>query len=455
MTKKNFILLFFCVSAVMLHAEISIHGTDYLVTKAAEESEVDSVMVVKSLENVNLVYMVDEGGEPSKFSWYQFDLNGGVELLKQEAEAVTETEVTISKEAHSMGYAVLNDKNEVKMTVWIFLYSDYKPSNCLVTFDSDSKDWCYIVNVFFHKDVKAMEYVNPGDAEPKFTLKQQYYLSYDSTYYESQSYITEEIGYFVDDDYNYVLPAPLDSTKFTFKGTRFSMAFDDTVKVVSEATYMPYAVETHMLSSVRIREDATNERDRGEPREAQESVTRLKGSAPLNVEVLNYSSPAAFFYDWTLSSDNQYKSVIAKIKDRDFRYTFSESGTYYLKGEVSNSSITEMDNMGCTQRKEFVIEVLTSALDVPNVFTPNGDGKNDIFKVAYKSIIKFHGSVYNTWGRLVYDWDDPSDGWDGTINGKPAAEGAYLYIIEATGDDKDEKGNRIKYVKKGTVSLIR
>ena len=164
-----------------------------------------------------------------------------------------------------------------------------------------------------------------------------------------------------------------------------------------------------LFTSVRIRENATNERDRGEPRESQEAVTQLKGSAPLELEALNYSSPGAFYYNWTLSTDKQYKSLVAKMKDRDFRYTFTEKGTYYLKVEVSNGSITEEDNLGCTQRKEFTIEVLESALDVPTVFTPNGDGKNDLFKVSYKSIIKFHGSVYNTWGRLVYDWDDPSN----------------------------------------------
>lgn len=456
MIKRIYIIaLIMAYATISAYATITFVGTDYVAEKASAESQLDSIMVVKSLEDASLVYKVDKGGVPSKFSWYIFDLDGNVELVKQETEAVTETEINISKEAHSMGYAVLNGGNEPVMMVWVFLYSDYKPSNCFVGFDYDPQDLCDNITVSFDKDAKAMEYIAPGEVSVKYTVKQQYYLSYDSAYFESQSYVKENIGYFVDDATDYVIPAPLDSTKFTFKGTRYSMAFGDTITAVSEVTYMPYAVETHMFSSVRIRENATNERDRGEPRESQEPTTMLKGSAPLNIEVLNYSSPGAYFYDWTLSSDNQYRSVIAKIRDKDFRYTFVESGTYYLRGEVSNSSITEVDNLGCTQRKEFVIEVYTSALDVPTVFTPNGDGKNDIFKVAYKSIIKFHGSIYNTWGRLVYDWDDPADGWDGTINGKPAAEGAYLYIIEATGDDKDEKGNRIKYVKKGTVSLVR
>ena len=81
------------------------------------------------------------------------------------------------------------------------------------------------------------------------------------------------------------------------------------------------------------------------------------------------------------------------------------------------------------------VAITESFIDVPNVFTPNGDGQNDEFRVAYKSIAEFHCWVYNRWGKLVYDWTDPAKGWDGTINGRPAAEGAYFYVIRAKGTD--------------------
>ena len=84
---------------------------------------------------------------------------------------------------------------------------------------------------------------------------------------------------------------------------------------------------------------------------------------------------------------------------------------------------------------EMTVAVSESYLAVPNVFTPNGDGKNDEFRVAYRSLKEFHCWVYNRWGKLVYEWDDPAKGWDGTINGRPAAEGAYFYVIRALGTD--------------------
>ena len=454
MTKRIYILLLFCVSVVALHAGITIKGTDYVADKAAAGSEVDSIMVVKSLEDASLVYTLDEGEEPSAFKWYGYDITGTETLLKEESTAVSETTVDLYKDSPSLGYILRDANDEAVKCVWVFLYSDYKPTNIVFDFDNEIPDRCSFVELLFSKTQTPMEYLSADGYAEKHTVKQQYLLRYDSTYFESKTYVTEQIEYFVNDESTYSLPAPLDSTTFTIMGTKYSMALGDTIKAETDI-YLPFAVESHIFSSVRIRENATNERDRGEPRESQEEKTSLKGSAPLELEVLNYSSAAAYFYDWTLASDNQYKSIIAKMRDRDFRYTFTQSGKYYLRAEVSNAAVSVLDEFGCTQRKEFVIEVLESALDVPTVFTPNGDGKNDIFKVAYKSIIKFHGSIYNTWGRLVYDWDDPADGWDGTINGKPAAEGAYLYIIDATGDDKDDKGNQIKYVKKGTVSLIR
>lgn len=440
--------------ATLYAGDMLVLDTDYVVEKAAEGAKIDSIFVVKTLNAAMLKYEAAESEPASKFKWYKFDITGAEELIKEEESEVMETSVPLDVEAPSMGYLVKNDYDDILMSVWVFYYKFYKP--VFLDFDvvENPADRCEFVHLSLERDVVPMQYTDPGDTPNMYTLDRLYLFRYDSTRFESQSYVTEEIEYYVKDAEEYILPAPLDSTYFRLMGDKYSMAFDDTVKI-STGLYYPYAIETHVFTSVRIRENATNERDRGEPRESQETVTTLKGSAPLNFEALNYSSLGAYHYNWVLATDNSYKGIVAKMVDRDFRYTFNQQGTYYLRVEVSNASISEEPWLSCTQTKEFVINVIESALDVPTVFTPNGDGKNDIFKVSYKSIIKFHGSIYNTWGRLVYDWDDPAEGWDGTINGKPAAEGAYLYIIEATGDDKDEKGNQIKYVKKGTVSIVR
>jgi len=108
-----------------------------------------------------------------------------------------------------------------------------------------------------------------------------------------------------------------------------------------------------------------------------------------------------------------------------------------------------VSNATCSYSDSITVTVSTSSIEAPNVFTPNGDGHNDEFRVAYKSIIQFDAWVYNRWGRLVYKWSDPMKGWDGNIGGKKAAAGAYFYVIKAVGADGK------KYKLKGDINLLR
>lgn len=89
------------------------------------------------------------------------------------------------------------------------------------------------------------------------------------------------------------------------------------------------------------------------------------------------------------------------------------------------------------------------AIFVPNAFTPNGDGKNDIEYVYGASInsIKFY--VYNQWGQLIFQSTSMSYGWDGTYKGNKQPVGVYVYYLEAVMKD----GTTVK--KKGTITLLR
>src|ERR1051326_7838429 len=84
-----------------------------------------------------------------------------------------------------------------------------------------------------------------------------------------------------------------------------------------------------------------------------------------------------------------------------------------------------------------------AVLTVPNVFTPNGDGINDLFTITSKGIKSAAVVVFNRWGQVVAKWDPLSASWDGTDNGKPVSDGVYYYVISATDfNDKpmEEKG---------------
>lgn len=70
-----------------------------------------------------------------------------------------------------------------------------------------------------------------------------------------------------------------------------------------------------------------------------------------------------------------------------------------------------------------------SKIQVPNVFTPNGDGFNDYFVIDSKSIIEYQLYIYNRWGKLVFEGYNNNAFWDGTYNNMDCPEGTYYYII--------------------------
>jgi len=190
-------------------------------------------------------------------------------------------------------------------------------------------------------------------------------------------------------------------------------------------------MELTSLATTRGSEDEkSNEKNR------PISQTLIKGSeysGPLEVAFYSNPTPAVQFFNWRV-----YKSteLLVSRTDEDIRYTFSEPGSYRVVCNVNNAACS-------ADSSEVTVQISESYLAVPNVFTPNGDGHNDEFRVAYRSLREFHCWVYNRWGKLVYEWTDPAKGWDGTINGIKAAEGAYYYVIRAMGTDADKNA---KYV---------
>ena len=88
-------------------------------------------------------------------------------------------------------------------------------------------------------------------------------------------------------------------------------------------------------------------------------------------------------------------------------------------------------------------------LFVPNAFSPNGDGKNDILFVRGSSIVNMQFLVYNQWGEKVFESNTLSTGWNGIFGGKPQPVGVYVYVLRVT------KTNGETVNKKGSVTLIR
>lgn len=174
-------------------------------------------------------------------------------------------------------------------------------------------------------------------------------------------------------------------------------------------------------------------------------------SGALEVAFYSNPTPAVLYYKWTIYKASE---VIGTRNDKDIRYVFSEPGSYLVVCSVSNQHCV-------TDSMSMIVNISESYLRVPNFFTPGGSCPNAEFRVAYRSLREFHGWVYNRWGKLVFEWTDPAKGWDGTINGRMAADGAYFYVIRALGTDAPKNagyiGIKANYQKKklnGDESVI-
>ncbi len=86
---------------------------------------------------------------------------------------------------------------------------------------------------------------------------------------------------------------------------------------------------------------------------------------------------------------------------------------------------------------------------VPNTFTPNGDGKNDILYVRGIKVDEVYFAVYNRWGEKVFDTTDKSKGWDGIYKSRPADVGVFGWYLKVKCVNGEES------FKKGNVTLIR
>jgi gliding motility-associated-like protein len=96
----------------------------------------------------------------------------------------------------------------------------------------------------------------------------------------------------------------------------------------------------------------------------------------------------------------------------------------------------------------------TGGVYVPNSFSPNGDGANDVFGVYTKLMVdRFEMQVYDRWGDQVFSSLDVSRGWDGTAKGKPQNPGVYVYWIRM--DVMNGQGEMEQRVVKGDVLLVR
>lgn len=173
---------------------------------------------------------------------------------------------------------------------------------------------------------------------------------------------------------------------------------------------------------------------------------QFTGAAPMEVLFTSNvkSATATLRYEWKISDKPDFSSALLSRFDQDMNYTFTASGKCFIKLYITDTSTNEI-----YESDAFTVIISESELKVPNAFSPNGDGVNDIFMVKHKSLVKFDAVVFNRWGQELYRWDNPDTGWDGTSHGKAVKDGVYFIVVKAVGSDG------IKYNHKGDINILR
>jgi gliding motility-associated-like protein len=127
--------------------------------------------------------------------------------------------------------------------------------------------------------------------------------------------------------------------------------------------------------------------------------------------------------------------------------------TYTQEGEF-NATLIVVNTYGCSDTVSYIVKINPEILPfIPNAFTPNGDGLNDVFipVVAPNEInYEFEFYIFNRWGELIYQSDAANRGWDGTYKGIKVPADVYVWKLKLT----DPVSNKVRLVN-GHVTLIR
>lgn len=117
--------------------------------------------------------------------------------------------------------------------------------------------------------------------------------------------------------------------------------------------------------------------------------------------------------------------------------------------ETTLFEVSVLDTNGCTQLDTVLVEVIDvdcvpDAIFIPNAFTPNGDGLNDVFRPVFEGAESMRLTIYDRWGNEIFSTEDMDAGWDGRVEGTPVSGDSFGYLLDVIcpgGEILQMKGN--------------
>ncbi len=149
-------------------------------------------------------------------------------------------------------------------------------------------------------------------------------------------------------------------------------------------------------------------------------------------------------------------NTVQYVWSPDYKLSCTQCQMSMASPEVDTTYwVTAINEFGCKATDKLLIQVIEDCAGkmvyVPNTFTPNGDGQNDIIKVFGPGVSSVKEvRIFNRWGQMVFETNDPENiGWDGTFKGQELNPGVFVYYMDV------ECINGERTIKKGDITLLR
>ncbi|MDR2968097.1 MAG: gliding motility-associated C-terminal domain-containing protein [Tannerellaceae bacterium] len=430
--RKAAILACFLCASMVCFARYAVRGGEGTPLKVIDDrlNRIE-VWLVYGMEGVEISYT----STTASHKWYRYTSR----IAENEpvgGEIRNGTTSTISNLEEGCGYFVEQESVPTSYCIWLIDYSKY-------LYDVNSlkavagSDPCAYVNLMGDLPVRAMSYNNPAGIPA--AVERSFDVSYRTQEWDeaNRMFNSKLVELSVADPYgNNILPTPLCDTEFQLKGDAFATHFGKG-KTITTDPYQAVKVEAHADTTL-----------------IPDNYPGMTGgdeglSAPATISFRAIANePVAAFYLWKIyrsEDENGADNPLVRYPGEEIEYTFAEAGKYKAVLEVSDRTSVCSDTS-----VEYEINIAESWIQIPNAFSPGTTpGANDVFRVAYKSITRFRGWIYNRWGVQMFHWTDPSQGWDGKKGGKYVPPGVYFYVIEAEGSDGK------KYKRSGDINILR
>lgn len=395
-----------------------------------KDTGLDGIYVLYNLQNTKLRIA---NVNPGKIRISQFSNLGAAFQTPVEDITIEDDAVVINAVTPNSGYVI--EENETPKYLWIVDYSSYEYDIKSIKLSEENSCDATVLDV--EGDAKPIRYYTINGRQEN--ISRDIELSYMTLVFDNeskqfvQSEVSKNIAYIIEKIS--VNPPVLCNTSFNLKGDRFLKEWNKEIETESQ---LIFPIATSVFT------DVTDDNNQEESSNQISSATEgLGGSAPCTLSFNAYVSDAVIHNEWQMANDESFEDITYRINEQDLEYTFTEEGTTYLRFIGSNS-----DGSCETIGETYTVTIGTSELKIPNAFSPNGDGINDIWKVSYRSLIEFKCWIFDRNGHEIFSFDSPDLGWDGKRNGKNVKPGVYYYVIQALGAD----GKR--YKRSGDINII-